>query len=206
MYARTTTFMGDVARLDDGIAFVQDTVMPKLTDTEGCTGLSLIVDRASGRSIVTSAWRDEDALFASDSMVSDLRQRGGEILGGAPKVEVWEIAALHRAHESGPGACVRVSWTQIDPMHADRSIDNFRSVIVPELEELPGFCSVSLLADRKTGLAASSVTYASREMMARNREAAAAIRRGAVEENDMRVLEVAEFDLVLAHLRVPELV
>jgi hypothetical protein len=74
------------------------------------------------------------------------------------------------------------------------------------MEQLTGFCSCSLFVDREAGRAVSAVTYDSRASLNESRTAAASLRRTAVEENDVEVLEVAEFDLVLAHLRVPELV
>jgi quinol monooxygenase YgiN len=206
MYARSSTFQGDPARINSGITFVRDQVMPSLQQIDGCIGVSLIVNRDSGRAIVTSAWRDEEALRDSDALVTDMREQGADIMGGRPVVEVWEIAALHRVHESGPGACVRATWSQVDPMKAERSIDNYRMVLLPLMEDLPGFCSASLLVDRASGRAVSSVTYATRDAMERSRDTAASMRRGAVEENELHILEVGEFELALAHLRVPETV
>ena len=206
MYARSSTFQGDPVRMDAGIDFVRDRVMPSLQQIEGCIGVSQIVNRETGRTIITSAWRDEDALRDSDVLVTDLRDRGADIMGGQASVEVWEIAALHRIHESGPGACVRATWSHVDPAFAERSIDNYRMVLLPAMEELPGFCSASLLVDRRSGRAVSSVTYATRDAMERSRDSANSMRRIAVEENDLHILEVGEFDLALAHLRVPETV
>jgi len=206
MYARSSTFQGDPVRMDAGIDFVRDRVMPSLQQIEGCIGVSQIVNRETGRTIITSAWRDEDALRDSDVLVTDLRDRGADVMGGRASVEVWEIAALHRIHESGPGACVRATWSHADPAFAERSIDNYRMVLLPAMEELPGFCSASLLVDRRSGRAVSSVTYATRDAMERSRDSANSMRRIAVEENDLHILEVGEFDLALAHLRVPETV
>ncbi len=192
--------------MDAGVDFVRESVMPSLMQIDGCIGVSQIVNRATGRTIITSAWRDEESLLDSDAMVTDLRERGTDVIGGRPTVEVWEIAALHRVHESGPGACVRATWTHVDPVYVERSTDNYRMVLLPAMEELPGFCSASLLVDRRSGRAVSSVTYATRDAMERTRETATAMRRVAVEENDLHILEIGEFDLALAHLRVPETV
>ena len=49
MYARSTTFQARPGSIDEGIAFVRDEVMPDLMAMEGCTGLSMICDRESGR-------------------------------------------------------------------------------------------------------------------------------------------------------------
>jgi hypothetical protein len=206
MYARSSTFQGEPGRMDAGIDFVRDRVMPSLQAIEGCIGVSQLVNRETGLTIITSAWRDEESLLNSDVMVTDLRERGADIMGGRPTVVVWEIAALHRIHESGPGACVRATWTQVDPAYAERSIDNYRMVLLPAMEDLPGFCSASLLVDRRTGRAVSSVTYATRDAMERSRDTASSMRRIAVEENQLHILEVGEFELALAHLRVPETV
>jgi hypothetical protein len=51
----------------------------------------------------------------------------------------------------------------------------------------------------------SSVTYDTMESMERNREAAGAVRRAGTEEASAEVLDVGEFELALAHLRVPEM-
>ena len=61
MYVRTTTFQAQPSSIDAGIAHVRDTVMPTLERCDGYTGLSLLVDRSSGRCIATSAWQSEEA-------------------------------------------------------------------------------------------------------------------------------------------------
>ena len=52
MYARSTTFRGRPESVDDGIAFCRDEVLPMCRDLPGCLGLSMIVDRGSGRCVV----------------------------------------------------------------------------------------------------------------------------------------------------------
>lgn len=206
MYARSTIFRSDPSRVEAGIEFIRDQVAPALDQIDGCIGQSLMVDRAAGRTIATSAWTDEAALLASEPRVASLRARGTQVLGVTPTVQMWEIAIVHRVAQQRPGVVVRATWTRIDPSLEERSIENFRSVLLPAMEQLPGFCSCSLFVDREAGRAVSAVTYDSRASLNESRTAAASLRRTAVEENDVEVLEVAEFDLVLAHLRVPELV
>src|SRR5882757_1059439 len=124
----------------------------------------------SGRCIATTAWQSEEAMRASAEAVRPIRDRVAEILGGSPTVEEWEIAALHRDHQSRDRACVRATWVKIDPDQIDRGIDFYKATILPALEEFEGFCSASLLVDRASGRGVSLATYDSVEAMDRNKE------------------------------------
>ena len=205
MYARTTTIHGDPQRLDDGIAHVRDTVMPAVMDMDGNVGLSMLADRDSGLCIVTAAWRDEAAMQATAGSVSTMRERAREVLGGEMEVQEWEIAVMHRRHEAPQGACTRVVWSRADPGHVDQVLDAYRMTLVPQLEDLPGFCSVSLMMDRERGRAASALTFDDRPSMESTREDGMRMRDTFVSAMEVTITDVKEFDLVLAHLRVPEM-
>lgn len=206
MYARSSTFQIAPERVEAGVGFVRDEVVPALEQIDGCTGLSLIVNRSDGRLIVTAGWSDRDAMRSSEKQVRDLRARGATVMAADPTVDVWEIAVLHRVRDVRPGACLRAFWTRADAARVDRAVEGYRTVVLPQLEALPGFCSASLFVDRASGRAVSSVTYASHQEMVDSRDAASSMRRTAVEENDLQVLEVVEFDVEIAQLRVPETV
>lgn len=206
MHARSTTIQARPSEIDAGITYVSEEVMPAITALEGCIGLSMLVDRQSGRCIATSAWTDESSMHASDAALRSARQRAGEILGGEPRVDEWEIAVLHRDHKTADGTCVRCTWLQMDPGKLDQAIELFRSKVLPTAEGLDGFCSASLMVDRRAGRAVSSVTWDSRQAMERSRDTANQLRANVSQEAGAEVLEVAEFEMALAHLRVPELV
>lgn len=204
MYARTTTVHGDPRAIDDGITFLRDRVMPAAEGLPGYVGLSMLADRDSGHCIATTSWADEAAMTATGGQLRPLGARLAEILGGRPELQSWEIAVLHRVHEAPEGACTRVTWTRTDPDRVEQVLDAYRMSLLPRLEKLDGFCSASLLVDRQEGRGAGSVTYADRESLQRSRADATAVREEFAAAMDSQVLEVAEFDLVLAHLRVPE--
>lgn len=206
MYARSTTIHAHPSFIDAGIKHMSDTVMPALADQEGCAGLSLLVDRDSGRCIATSSWMDEDALRMSEGPVRELRDRATEMFRGTATVERWDIAALHRDHHSGRGSCVRVAWLKIEPGRMTRAVDVFKLTALPMMEDAEGFCSAGLMVDHAAGRAVVSVTYDSREAMDRHRENAEAMRASGTREMGATVLEVCEFDLAIAHLHVPEMV
>ncbi len=205
MYARTTTVLGDPEAIDDGIAFLRDRVMPAVEGLPGYVGLSLLADRETGRCIATTSWKDEAAMAGTGEQLRPLRTRFAEMLGGAVELRTWEIAVLHRVHEAPDGACTRVTWTRTDPSRVEQALDAYRAGLLPRLEELDGFCSASLLVDRREGRAAGSVTYADRMTLERSRTDATAVGEEFAAAMDSQVLEVAEFELVLAHLRVPEI-
>jgi heme-degrading monooxygenase HmoA len=206
MYARTTTVRGDPRAVEDGIAYCRDAVWPMLQNMSGCVGMSVLADRDAGRTIVTAAWATDEALRASTESVRGLRSQAAEVMR-ADTVDVaeWEISALHRVHAAGDDACARVLWADIDPASADSMIDIFRMTLQPRLEEIPGFCSASLLVDRSMGRASTSVTYESRDALVRSRQMGLALREETTAAMGASVTEAAEFDLVLAHLRVPEM-
>jgi heme-degrading monooxygenase HmoA len=191
--------------IDAGIAHIRDQVMPTIQGIDGCIGLSMLVDRKSGRCIATSAWQSEESMRASEEQLRPIRGRAAEVLGGSPQVEEWEIAVLHRDHLSGAGASVRATWTQVEPAQLDRAIDVFKLASLPDVEKLEGFCSASLMVNRASGRAVVSVTYDSLDAMQRNRVEATTVRAAASREAGLEVLDVGEFELAVAHLHVPEM-
>jgi quinol monooxygenase YgiN len=205
VHARSTTIQAEPSSIEAGLRQVREEVLPALTDIDGFTGISLLVDRESGRCIATSAWRSEEAMHASAQQVGPIRDRVVQSFGaGAADVEEWEIAVLHRDHTSGDGACCRVSWVQGDRASLDRAVDSFRSSL-PAIEETGGFCSASVMLNRTAGRAVTSVAYDSLDAMRRTAKRADEIRRRGTAQAGVEVLDVHEFELALAHLRVPEL-
>jgi hypothetical protein len=134
-----------------------------------------------------------------------MRERAAEMLGGRPQVDEWEIAVMHRDHTSAPGACVRATWVRMAPDQVDRGIDVYKMGVLPATQEFEGFCSSSLMVDRREGYAVSSVVFDSREAMERSRARAEEMRERATREAGAEIVEVGEFELALAHLRVPEM-
>lgn len=205
MYARTTTLQSNKDSIDAGIANVRDHVMSELQGIDGYVGLSLLVDRASGRCIATTAWETEEAMRASDEAAREIRQRAAEAFGGEPDVAEWEIAVLHRDHQSREGACVRATWVKVEPDQIERGIDIFKMGVLPALDEHEGLCSASLLVDRATGRGVSSVAYDSAEALQHNMGKIEELRSASAREASAEILDECNFELAIAHLHVPEM-
>ena len=88
----------------------------------------------------------------------------------------------------------------------DRGIDFYKTTILPALEELEGFCSASLLVDRASGRGVAAATFDNAEAMERNKDQLDRIRATGSQEANAEVLDQCDFELAVAHLRVPEMV
>jgi quinol monooxygenase YgiN len=205
MYARSTTIRGTTAAIDAGIAYMREEAMPAIREMPGCTGLSLLVDRDTGRCIATSAWEDEDSMRASAERVHPMRERLVASFGGEPEVHEWEIAVLHRTHALHDHGAARLTWAQVDDGRLDAFLEAYRANLMPRLQALPNFCSLSLLADRAAARVVGTVTFHSRVALEAARDQSRMMRQEFTGSVGARVLEVAEMDVALSHLRVPEM-
>jgi heme-degrading monooxygenase HmoA len=199
VYARSTTFHGRPVNINAAIAFAKNEAGPMLDKIKGCRGLSMLVDRDSGQCIATSSWDSEAAMRASDEQLRTIRDRGRDILGGSMQVDEWEIAAMYRTQH---GESCRVSWLQGD---LDTMTETFRVAVLPELAQISGFCSASLLVNRSTGLGCATTAWQTRAAMQASRSSADEMRDRAARDSGGEILDVHEFDLAYAHLHVPEM-
>ncbi len=208
MYARSTTMTADPSHAEEGIAFVRDHVWPMVREMDGCLGLSLLVDRETGRSVTTTSWASQAALRRSAPRVTGARDEATRVTGsvGQPAVEEWEIVSMHRAHHTQPGACVRTAWSRVPVPYVASALAYYRDYLLPHIEHLDGFAGASLLLDRDRGRGVLSVAYDSREAMEATRTQADYLRMRSTQEANVEYLDVDEFELAVAHLHVPELV
>jgi hypothetical protein len=207
VYARSFTIEGQPLSVDIGIAHCRDVAMPALQEIDGYVGLSLMVDRESGRCIATSSWESIKAMRASAEKVAVIRDHVALMFDGSASVEEWNIVLLHRRHRSREGACVRATWLKVVPDLLDRSLDFYRMAVLSEMEDLDGFCSASLMVDHPASRrAVSCSTFDSVDAMAINRDRATELRSRRARDLGAEIVDVAEFELSIAQLRVPDLV
>jgi quinol monooxygenase YgiN len=209
MYARSTTFRGDPAALDEGIAYTRDKVLPAVQQMDGCLGLSTLVDRGTGRCVVTSSWDDAAAMHHSAEAVRGIRETAiSTVRGVESETEVveWEIGVLHRVRTVPEGAAARVISTRAPVGEADRSIDAFGSIIVPRVGDLAGFCSISFFVNRENGRCSIATVYEDRQARHYAKGQAQAMREEFTQHMGMHITDVAEYDVALSHLRVAETV
>ncbi|MBN1093364.1 hypothetical protein JKP75_12805 [Blastococcus sp. TML/M2B] len=206
MYARSTTFHGDPHRIDDALAYLRDRAMPALMGMDGFVGLSMLADRGSGRVIITSSFEDHAALQRSASEMRGIRARTADVLQSPQALQEWQIALMHRERSAPDGARARLTWCRTDPDRLDPLLDAYGESIVPRLTQLPGFCSVSVLADPVEGRSVTAVTFTDDDALEQATARLAPLLAELGRQHAGEVTDEATFDLVLAHLRVPETV
>jgi Antibiotic biosynthesis monooxygenase len=156
MYARVVRVTGDPAKVDDGIETYRSRVGPVLREQDGYAGARLLIDRETGTGMSISYWQDEQALRASDSAISSVRDETISRFGAStPPSENYEAAIQHRLQPTELGNWVRVTSLQGDPGKVDDSIRHFESQVIPAISQ-PPLCSTSL---NDLGATGSPVPY-----------------------------------------------
>ncbi len=196
MFARTNTFDGDPARLDDGINFARDKVAPLLAGLDGCGGMSLLVDRSTGRCMVNSVWATKEAMHASEEAIIPLRAEGGQLLGAPAETEEWELAIMHERQTVAAGCGMRVTRVRFDPADTESAIDTVRTTTVPASELLPGFCRLTMVVDAEAGKGMALTSFTDPAAMAASRATVDEIRKVSTEKAHATVESVHEYELV----------
>ena len=156
---------------------------PPCKRSTGYVGLSLLVDRESGRCIATSAGNPRRQCARAPNRRRRFADSAVQMFGGARRRSTSGrspscIATTARATVPACGP----RGSRCRPDQFDQAIDFYRTSVLPAIEELEGFCSASLMVDRETGRAVSSATFDSREAMERNRDQARALRNARTRE------------------------
>jgi len=93
MFARVSTFQGSPDRLDESTRSALDEVLPAARQVDGFVGLLSLIDRATGRAIAITLWRDAQAMQASEAWADRVRAEGAVAVGESiVSVERYEVA------------------------------------------------------------------------------------------------------------------
>ncbi len=204
MFVRSTVLDLEPARVPDAIDLVRSRVIPLLETLDGSHGATMLVNRATGRTVTSSLWGTRAALEASAAPLGTLRAEVADLLGGAPLVEEWELAELYRTRRPEAGFASRSTRVEFRPADAEHLVDVFRTTTAPALSLIEGFASAALLIDLEHGKGVTLVTFADRVSLEDSRRAAAEIRRTTVEKAHARATEVVEADLVVVEMHLPD--
>ena len=90
-------------------------------------------------------------------------------------------------------------------INSTEASSSIKATLLPALEELEGFCSASLLVDRASGRGVAAATFDNAEAIEQNKDQLDRIKATGSREANAEVLDQCDFELALAHLRVPEM-
>jgi heme-degrading monooxygenase HmoA len=90
-FLRMTDLYGVPDKLDDGIAFVRDEVLPVLKQQPAFRAMLVSVNRETGRMAAASIWETAEARAASEASIQSLRGEAARLLGASgARVENFE--------------------------------------------------------------------------------------------------------------------
>ncbi len=89
MYARISVLEGPPDRIDEGLRYVRENVLPQIQQQDGFKGMVALADRQTGKTLGVTFWESEEALRASEEAADKLRGDSAEAMGD-------EIAGVER--------------------------------------------------------------------------------------------------------------
>ena len=94
MHVRISTIQADPSRIEDGVAVINDKVIPTLKGIDGFTASNFVVDRGAGKLLGIAFWDSEEAMNASAAAVDPIRNVVAEAMDGKiVSVESYELVA-----------------------------------------------------------------------------------------------------------------
>ena len=101
-FMRVNSMQAAPDKLEDGIRFVREQVVPLLKQQAGFQAVMMGVNRENGRAYVTSAWESADARQASEAAVRAQRGQAGQLMGGGQvSVDEYEVVFIEMAETVG---------------------------------------------------------------------------------------------------------
>lgn len=201
MHARINMLIGDPARIEDVIRYLEGTVRPHVESQPGCRGLAVLVDAELGLTMAYSYWETAETMAASEHAVQTARKEARELAQGSMTVERHEVPIFLRHARPPRGAGVRITTIETDPADVDATIEAFRDRALPTLSKMPGLCSAQFMADRHTGRCQAIVAFESARELAASRTGVARLRADSVARTHATVRSVQELTLVSTTVR-----
>jgi hypothetical protein len=94
MYARVTHFTSDLAKLDEGIRRINDSIIPWAKRAPGFKGGYWLVDRNSGKGLGVTLFESEEAVRSSEASAKQQRdQTAASGVAEPSEVEVYAVVA-----------------------------------------------------------------------------------------------------------------
>ncbi|MDQ3956749.1 MAG: hypothetical protein M3273_00340 [Actinomycetota bacterium] len=94
MHVRISTIQADPSRIEDGVAVINDKVIPTMKGIDGFRAANFMVDRSSGKLVGVAFWDSEEAMDASAAALDPIRSAVADAVDGKiVSVEAYEQVA-----------------------------------------------------------------------------------------------------------------
>jgi len=204
MYLRVTAFKSDPAKLDEGIAFLKNKIIPALSKAPGYVGATCIVDRQKGEGAASTLWESLETMNNAEQLGQQSRSESSEATGiEVVDVDRFEITVLEMATPTPQvPSYTRVITAYGDPKKADKVAEMIRGT-VPQLKTQPGFRAFSAGVNRGTGRGFTVSSWTTPEQREASNQAFAASRQPVIEAGAMYGVQIANFETVIAEVKLP---
>ena len=94
MLARVVTIEGRPEKVEDGIRYFREKLIPTAKSSHGFKDAYLMVDRKSGKILSVVTWESENDIQESAAGADKITSERGQVAGAKqkPKLEVYEVA------------------------------------------------------------------------------------------------------------------
>jgi len=93
--ARVSSLEGPPDKIDEGIRFIKEQILPEARELIGWRGVIALVDRAAGRTKTITLWDSDRSLRASEERANQLRSEAAEAMGETVTGVDRYVVALH---------------------------------------------------------------------------------------------------------------
>jgi len=93
--ARVSSLEGPPDKIDAGIRFIKEQILPEAHNLIGWRGVIALVDRAAGRTKTITLWDSDRSLRASEERANQLRSEAAEAMGETVTGVGRYVVALH---------------------------------------------------------------------------------------------------------------
>ncbi|HET9781262.1 MAG TPA: hypothetical protein VFR33_05740 [Candidatus Dormibacteraeota bacterium] len=204
MYLRVTAFKSEPGKLDEGIAFLKNKIIPSLSKAPGYLGTTCIVDREKGEGAASTLWESLEALNNAEVLAQQARSQSSEATGlQVVDVDRFEITVLEMTSPTPQvPAYTRLITAYGDPKKTDKVIEMVREASA-KIKQQPGFRSFAAGVNRATGRGFTSSSWTTAELRDASDKATSAQRQPVAEAGAMYGLQIQNFETVIADIKVP---
>lgn len=204
MYLRVTAFKSEPGKLEQGIEFLKNKIIPSISKAPGYLGTTCIVDREKGEGAASTIWESLDAMNKAEQLGQQARTDSAQATGlEVVDVDRFEITLLEMTSPTPQlPSYTRLITAYGDPKKADKVVEMLRND-VPKLKQQPGFRSFSAGVNRATGRGFTVSSWATAAEREASDKALASTRQPVADAGAMYGLQIQNFETVIAEVKLP---